>query len=75
MSALAVDELVDLSDLDLLDEQHVFCKCNGLGPKVAIAACGRRGFMRGLEVTPAILAEVCVDCREDWKKPCARCGE
>lgn len=67
-------EALDLSDLDLLDEQHIFCLCLGPAPKIATADCGKRAFMRGLRITVEMLGDICPDCVMRIGDPCPRCG-
>jgi hypothetical protein len=69
-----VDQELDLSDLDLLDDEsaHVFCGiCTPNGPGVYLARCGKRAFCKGYRVFDVGLpSNVCHGCLDT---PCQRC--
>ena len=71
---LEVDEELDLSDLDSLDEmgKHLFCAycCEGPGP--AIARCGARAYAQG-DYVMYPYPDKCPECVEEAPKPCPRC--
>lgn len=79
MTAATVEAL-DLSDLDLLDDDRQHGACLVCVPEtipplsIYVALCGRTAVARGLasyEPTP----DMCPDCRKLWDKPCPRCGQ
>ena len=72
--------LVDLSDLDLLDDDGRHARCTYCQPDVHllepfIALCGVRAVHRSVPVDSFYPpANACESCKELWDQPCARCG-
>lgn len=74
------DTDVDLSDLDLLDEEHAHARCTLCEPRtlsfgaVYVALCGRRVLFRAALPPWVIPANACPDCVRLIDQPCTRCG-
>lgn len=79
----AVDEKVDLSDLDMLDDARRHARCLRCQPKNLalgtpfIALCGVRAihlssaFRRRGDIHPP---DACPECKALWEAPCRICG-
>lgn len=72
-------EIVDLSDLDLLDDANAHARCTYCYPgdmtmTVIVALCGaeaiQRTGIRGWVPPP----DACEACKAAWDEPCRRCG-
>lgn len=79
MSAVPL-EVVDLSDLDLLDDEHTHARCvrctGYLVPRGTpfVALCGRRAVTLA-DVPPGVIpADACPECLDLYWSPCSRCG-
>lgn len=72
------EERVDLSDLDLLDDETAHARCTYCYPgdvsfKVVVALCGTEMIQQwdgGRDVPP----NACEACQKAWYQPCSRCG-
>lgn len=76
MSA-AIEEDLDLSDLDLLDDEQRHARCTVCFPYGSIpfvALCGTRAI--ALTDCPAdeVPVNACGECEHLWGRPCRRCG-
>ena len=75
-----VDEMIDTSDLDLLDDGDAHARCTYCQPQVAafqpfFALCGVRAVYRNPDADPlAMPVNACGECASAWHVPCARCG-
>jgi hypothetical protein len=73
VTTTVLDQELDLSDLDVLDDEHahVFCHRCTPGPGVYPARCGKRAFCRYYRIADVgIPPNVCLDCLDI---PCQRC--
>lgn len=73
----AVDEALDLSDLDLLDDtrDHVFCQtCCGPVGSTSIALCGAIALVRDEVIITHPQTGCCPECESDFNGPCPTCG-
>lgn len=76
--AIGIDERVNTSDLDLLDDANAHARCTVCHPHIKTlepitALCGTRAVQRpGPPLS--IPANACEACVELWTQPCARCG-
>lgn len=73
------DERVDLSDIDLLDDEHKHARCTFCQPDVAmlepfVALCGVRAVHQGEGPAEQKPVNACPECEVLWHQPCRRCG-
>ena len=78
-SMLEREEVLDLSDLDLLDDTHSHLACGDCspgGPGPAIGLCGKQFFSKGIPVwwDDDISDITCTKCNLLWPF-CPRCGK
>lgn len=73
-------EVVDLSDLDLLDDASAHARCTLCFPGDVtlvsiVALCGTVAIQRTTGGSPdAEPVNACGECRVLWDQPCTRCG-
>lgn len=74
------EEIVDLSELDLLDDGRRHARCTACQPGGLLvpfmALCGVRAMHRNHPVTGGQVAppDACGECKTLWDQPCAVCG-
>lgn len=78
----ATDEMIDTSDLDLLDDTHRHARCvictGTRGDLIGVpftAICGVRAInLRAWSNPECFPPDACDPCVALWDEPCARCG-
>lgn len=72
-------EIVDLSDLDLLDDANAHARCTNCYPgdvamTVIVALCGAKAIQRTGARAYEPPPDACEACKAAWNEPCKGCG-